>query len=84
MLKVALFAWQALRLQPKLNAVVKLPVDAQLAGVTSEARNFYVLVSSHLFLFYFSLCNKILSDLFTKRLRGRCALEKPEVGNKQF
>jgi len=35
--------------------VVKLLVDAQLASVTSEARNLYALVFSHLLLFYFSL-----------------------------
>ena len=51
-------------------------VDAQLVGATREARNFYTLMSSHLLLFFFSLCNYILSRLFTKRLRGRCALEK--------
>lgn len=51
-------------------------VGAQLVGATSEARNFYTLVSSHLLLLFFSLCNHILSGLFTKGLRGRCALEK--------
>ncbi|PKH91606.1 hypothetical protein CXF76_10720 [Pseudoalteromonas sp. 78C3] len=54
------------------NFCTKL-VDAQLAGVTSKTRNFY----ARCLLFCFSLCNKILSDLFTKRLRGRFALEKP-------
>ena len=63
-------------LTPWLN----LLVDAQLAGVTSKARNFSALFSSHLLLFCFSLFNKVLSNLFTKRLRGRCALEKPKVG----
>gem|GEM_PF-3655435 len=63
-------------LTPWLN----LLVDEQLAGVTSKARNFCALVSSHLLLFCFSLCNKFLDNLFTKRLRGRCALEKPKVG----